>query len=65
MTKIVLPDSNPALDPRVTWVARNGALCVYVDGREVDALTGPRLALHLTEVAKAYREPAAAKEPTL
>jgi hypothetical protein len=40
----------------LTWAASSGCLRFYVDGVEVDALTGVRLAILLGDIGKAYRQ---------
>ena len=40
----------------LTWAASGGCLRFYVDGVEVDSLSGVRLGILLGDVASAYRQ---------
>jgi hypothetical protein len=40
----------------LTWAAISGCLRFYVDGVEVDSLSGVRLGILLGDVASAYRQ---------
>ena len=40
----------------LTWAASSGCLRFYVDGVEVDSLSGARLGILLSDVASTYRQ---------